>query len=183
MDRDEATKLLSGFDSKTKLFSLAGLKTWCRLVAAHDLDTISVVFPFQGRDVHKINCRVVGIDSPEMTSKDPVVKEWAIKARNRMLSLIAPGVFQVDGNYAKKDIERLLAENVSMLYIHAHEYEKYGRLLVDLFLDASAAARNETLQSICIKDGYAKPYGGKTKSQWVPDDCRRGDAGMVTQAG
>ena len=172
MNREQATELLSKSDSTTKLFSLAGLKTYCRLVSLHDLDTISVVFPFQGRDVHKINCRVVGVDSPEMTSKDPIVKAWAVKARNRMLSLIAPGVFEVDGSYAKKDIERLLAENVSMLYIHAYEYEKYGRLLVDLFLDDSVADRGDTLQAICIREGYAKSYYGKTKSEWVPDDCR-----------
>jgi endonuclease YncB( thermonuclease family) len=172
MNREQATELLSKFDSTTKLFSLAGLKTYCQLVSLHDLDTISVVFPFQGRDVHKINCRVLGLDSAELTSKNPIVKAWAVKARNRMLSLIAPGVFEVDGSYAKKDIKRLLAENVSMLYIHSYEYEKFGRLLVDLFLDESASDRGETLQAICIREGYAKPYDGKTKSQWVPEDCR-----------
>lgn len=75
MNKDEANDLLSKYDNSTKLFSLAGLKTWARLTQMYDADTMQVVFPFDKGDVHKIIIRVMGIDSPEMNSKDPVVKD------------------------------------------------------------------------------------------------------------
>ena len=169
MNKEEATKLLSQYDNTTKLFSLAGIKTWCRCVEMYDADTLKVVFPFNNDDVHKIIVRVNGIDSPEMKSKDKTVQEWAVKARNRMLSLIAPGVFEVDGSYTKKDIIRLLKENVSVIWLHALDFDRYGRLLGDLYLTPDD---KETIQSTCIKENYCKPYFGKTKSQWVPEDCK-----------
>lgn len=168
MNKEQAIEILSKYDDSTKLFSLAGTQTYCRVVGMHDLDTCTVVFPFQNRDVHKINLRLLGIDSPEMTAKDPTVKAWAVKARNRMLSLVAPGVFEVDGSYTRKDINRLLRENVSIIWMDAKGYEKYGRVLADLYLSPNDT---KTLQSICIDEGYCKAYEGGTKQQWVPADC------------
>lgn len=173
MDKEGATLLLANYGSSTKLFSLCGLETWCRVVDLYDADTCHVVFPFNGKDVHKIKVRVMGVDSPEMHDKDTTVKAWATKARNRMLSLLAPGVFEVDGSYTKKDIVRLLDENITIVWMRAYEYEKYGRLLADFY---RSPGDTETIQSRCVEEGYCKPYGGKTKSQWVPDDCRPGGA-------
>jgi endonuclease YncB( thermonuclease family) len=169
MDKEPATKLLSQYDNTTKLFSLAGLRTWCRPVEMYDADTLMVVFPFNKDDVHKIIVRVNGVDSPEMRSKDTTVQAWAVKARNRMLSLIAPGVFEVDGSYTKKDIVRLLKENMSIIWLHALDFDKFGRLLGDLY---QTADDKETIQSTCIQEGYCKAYFGKTKSQWVSEDCK-----------
>lgn len=75
MNREEATKLLSKYDNSTKLFFLAGLKTFACIVEFFDADTLKVVFPFNQDDVHKIIVRVMGVDSPEMKSKDKVEKE------------------------------------------------------------------------------------------------------------
>ena len=168
MNKQEATDLLSKYDNSTKLFSLAGLKTFCRVVECYDGDTMKVVFPFLKDDVHKIIVRVNGVDSPEMKSKDKNVQEWAAKTRNRMLSLIAPRVFDVDGTYTKKDIIQLLKEHVSVIWLHALEYDKYGRILADLFTSPN---EKETIQSICVKEGYCKFYDGGTKKLWVPADC------------
>lgn len=170
MNKDEATELLSKYDNSTKLFSLAGLKTYARVVSLHDQDTFQVVFPFTKEDVHKIIVRVLGVDSPEMNSKDPVVKEWAVKARNRMLSLLAPGVFEVDGSYTRKDIIRLLKENVAIIWLDVQEYDKYGRTLANIYYSPEDT---ETIQSKCIKEGFSKPYFGKTKQQWVAEDCKQ----------
>lgn len=169
MNKQEAIDLLSKYDNSTKLFSHAGLKTYARAVEMYDADTLKVVFPFQKNDVHKIIVRVNGVDSPELRSKNKDVQEWAVKARNRMLSMIAPGVFKVDGTYSKKDIIRLLKDNVAVIWLHALEYDKFGRLLGDLF---TSPDDKETIQSICVKEGYCKNYFGKTKTQWVPEDCK-----------
>jgi endonuclease YncB( thermonuclease family) len=171
MNKEQATELLSKYDNSTPLFSLAGMKTWCRIVEAFDANTLKVVFPFQNKDdVHKIIVRVMGIDSPEMKSKDPVVKEWAVKARNRMLLLLAPGVFEVDGSYSRKDIIQLLKANVTVIWLHVLERDKFGRMLGNLFY---APKDTRTIQSICVDEGFCKEYKGKTKSQWVPNNCKR----------
>lgn len=89
-----------------------------------------------------------------------------------MLSLVAPGVFEVGGTYTKKDIERLLKENVAIVWIHALEFDKYGRLLANLYYNPDDT---ETIQSKCIWEGYCKLYDGGTKQQWVAEDCRLND--------
>lgn len=65
------------------------------------------------------------LSNPEMGSADPVVKAWAVKARNCMPSIAAPGVYEVDGSYTRKDINRILKENVTMLWLDAREYDKF----------------------------------------------------------
>lgn len=168
MDREQAIEILSKFDNSTKLFSLAGMRTWARLVEFFDGDTCKVVFPFANNDVHKVIVRVNGIDTPEMKSKDPTVQTWAVKARNRMLSLVAPDVFEVDGNYSKKDITKLLKENICIIWLDTLAFDRYGRLLADLYFSPTDT---KSLQAICIEEGYAKAYSGKTKKQWVQADC------------
>ncbi|GAQ90632.1 hypothetical protein KFL_006650060 [Klebsormidium nitens] len=122
----------------------------------------------ENNDVHKIIVRLLGIDAPEMNAKDPVVKAWAIKARNRMLALVAPGVFEIDGKYARKDINKLFRENVALIWMDAKGWDKYGRCLGDIYLSPDDT---KSLQTICIEEGYAEVYGGGTKKHWVPEDC------------
>lgn len=169
MNKEQATEILSKYDSSTPLFSLAGMETWCRLVELYDGDTCKVVFQFSNNDVHKIILRINGIDTPEMKSKDPTVQKWAVRARNRMLSLLAPDIFNVDGDYSKKDIIRLLKENVCMLWVKTLAFDRYGRLLADLYY---SPADTKTIQSILIDENYCKSYSGKTKQQWVAEDCK-----------
>jgi endonuclease YncB( thermonuclease family) len=168
MDEEAARQLLSKYDNSTKLFSLAGTRCWCRLVELHDADTCHIVFSFQNQDVHKIIVRLLGVDSPEMGSADPVVKAWAVRARNRMLSVAAPGVFEVDGSYTKKDINGLLRENVTMLWLNAEGYDKFGRLLGHLHLSPTDP---KTIQSVLIDEGFCKNYNGGKKQPWVPANC------------
>jgi hypothetical protein len=85
-----------------------------------------------------------------------------------MLSLIAPGVFEVDGKYSKKDIIKLLKENVCVIWLDTLAFEKFGRLMADLYL---SPMDTKTIQSVLIDEGYCKIYGGGTKKQWVPADC------------
>lgn len=173
MNKEDAVRILSRYNNSAKLFSLAGRETWARVVELYDADTMKVVFPFQTDDVHKIIVRVRGVDAPEIKSENETIKNWTIKARNRMLSLVAPGVFEVDGTYSKKDIVRLLRENVAVVWLHLFETDKFGRTLGDLFY--SPEDTNKTIQSICVDENFCKPYFGKTKSLWNSDDCKQND--------
>jgi endonuclease YncB( thermonuclease family) len=169
MDKQAAFELLSNYDNSTPMFSLAGYEGWARLCDLHDGDSLKLTFPFNDGKVHRVIGRVLSVNSPEMISKDPVVKAWAFKARNRLLSLIAPEPFEVNGTYSKKDIIKKLHEDVSLLWIKAHKQDKYGRILLDIYFSPEDT---KTIQSILIEEGYCKPYDGGTKQQWVPDDCK-----------
>jgi hypothetical protein len=167
MDKEGAIRMLSSYGDETPLFSLAGTMVWCRLCACHDADTMQVTFEIGGA-VHKFIVRVMQVDGLEMTSKDPIVKAWAVKARNRMLSLLAPKVFDLNGTYTKKDITQKLRANVVVLWIDALHYDKYGRLMANLHLSPDDPI---TDQSILVDEGYCKYYDGGTKSRWTSEDC------------
>lgn len=167
VDKEGAIRLLSSHGDEMPLFSLAGTKVWCRLCACHDADTMQITFEIRGA-VHKFIVRVMQVDSPEMTSKDPIVKAWVVKARNRMLSLLAPDAFTLDGTYTKKDIIQKLRANVVVLWIDALHYDKYGRLLANLHFSPGDQI---TVQSILVDEGYCKYYDGGTKSRWTAEDC------------
>jgi endonuclease YncB( thermonuclease family) len=168
MDKQQALKVFGNHDNKTPKFTFAGQKFWCRVVEMHDCDTFQGLIEFAGK-VYKIIVRVMGVDSAEMTSKDPVVKAWAIKARNRMLSLVAPAAFKVDGTYAKKDIVKGLKENMSLVWMEALDFDKFSRVLGNLYFNEGDTI---TIQSRLVTEGYCKPYMGGTKSPWVPEDCK-----------
>jgi hypothetical protein len=131
VDKASVIQLLSFYGNEMPLLNLAGTKVWCRLCACHDANTMQMTFEIGGT-VHKFIVRVMQVDSPEMTSKDAIVKAWAVKARNWTLSLLAPDVFTLDGTYTKKDILKKLRANVVVLWIDALQYDKYKRLLANL---------------------------------------------------
>lgn len=151
-------------------FSFDGINTWALVVDLHDLDTLQCVFCFSGVH-HRFSIRVNGVDSPEMIDKNPVVKDWAVKARNRMLSLISPGSFHVTGQYTRKDIKYILSRVTPVVFLNLYEFDKYGRILADVRSEPDSPVLTECL----LHEGYCKPYGicgNLTKSSWLPADCK-----------
>eukprot|EP00877_Chromochloris_zofingiensis_P001644 jgi/Chrzof1/11480/UNPLg00412.t1 len=164
-------ELVVKFDAP--MFSLAGKKAYARVTDAHDCDTFKAVFDMMGTgEYFKHIIRVAGVDSPEMTDKNATVKAWAIAARDRMLSLMAPGVFHKDGRYSKKDIVQKLRDNSVVVWLHLQGGDKYNRQLASVY---SSPESTTNFQQILIEDGYCKPYGvdGKslTKDVWTPEQC------------
>ena len=72
--------------------------------------------PIVGRD---ISIRIAGIDAPEMRSKDPAVKEEAIRCREDLVLLL----------YCAKKI-----------VLHNIKRGKYFRLIADVFVDGKSLA-------------------------------------------
>lgn len=106
-------------------------------------------------------------------------KAWAIKARNRMLSLIAPGAFEVDGSYTRKDIVRILKDNVAIVWLEVPNSTVMAALWE---IHTSRQRIPSRLQAKCIQEGYGKPYFGKTKQQWVAEDCKLNEFAEATSA-
>ena len=107
----------------------------------HDGDTLNVTIsdwpPIVGTD---IPIRISGIDTPEMSSKDPKIKSLALKAKNHLMYLLANG---------------------KVIELRNIKRDKYFRLDAELYID------NADVAADMIKLGLAKQYNGGTKSPWT----------------
>jgi hypothetical protein len=113
----------------------------------YDGDTLSIIFVYNGTPV-KYRCRALGYDSPEMkpSLSNPnrtAEKALAQKAKDRFIELLT--------KHADKNI-----------FIKCHEFDKYGRLLVEIWNYVD----KESINTIMIDEGHGKPYQGGTKEKW-----------------
>lgn len=110
-----------------------------KVIKNYDADTITVEIP----GVHpligsKIGVRVAGIDTPELRAKSACEKSKASEAQQYVAGLL--------GKAKRVDLENV-------------RREKYFRILADVLIDG------ESLGSKLLKQGYAYPYDGGTKSK------------------
>lgn len=166
---DLVASLISHCDAP--LFSLSGRGVYALVVDAYDLDTFQAVIETSG-EFHRFIIRVAGIDGPEMKDKNAIIKDWAVRGRNRMLSIIAPNAgIDVNGTYSRKDIRLKLREAKPIVFLNLGESDKYGRILADVRADE---ADTKTFQEILVDEGYCKPYGvngNLTKDVWLEGHC------------
>ena len=143
MSLEEQTK-------KTPLFSLKGKKYVAKCVKCYDADTIHVVFEFSG-SYTRFCCRLFGIDTAEIRTRDTAEKEHAYKARDFLRELILGKLIQ----------------------IHCYDFDKYGRLLIDIFpynKDAlsggGASTSRESYNDILVEKNFAYHYDGSKKQKF-----------------
>jgi endonuclease YncB( thermonuclease family) len=68
---------------------LTEYRTTAQIISVHDGDTFTALFPFPDTSrVIKWKCRIYGIDTPELMTKNSLEKECAIKAREHVKSRI-----------------------------------------------------------------------------------------------
>lgn len=113
----------------------------------YDGDTLSIIFVYNGTPV-KYRCRALGYDSPEMK---PLLSKPNREAEKTLA-------------YAAKErfIELLTQHPENNIFIKCHEFDKYGRLLVEIWNYTD----EESINNIMINEGYGKPYSGGTKEKW-----------------
>ena len=147
-----------------QLFSLNGQTNIGKVVEMYDGDTCKIVM-LVGNDLLKFSCRLLGLDTPEM--KPPLDKPNrdieilnANKCRNRLLQLSTSCNCTVDTIIKKTEIKTLLKTNKKIIVVKCHEFDKYGRLLVELL---PIGTTDKTINQILIDEGYAKAYDGGTK--------------------
>jgi micrococcal nuclease len=106
------------------------------VVAIYDGDTFTVDVagwpPIIGQ---RVQVRVAGVDTPEMTAKDPATKARAQAAKQRLVGLL---------------------RSAKVVSLHAMRRDKYFRILAVVRADGVDVA------GVLIKEGLGKPYqGGK----------------------
>lgn len=132
-------------DNVTPL-SFEGETIECKVVKVYDGDTIKVVFPLKYKvkgipilgKMYKWNCRLIGIDTPELRTKCPIEKQYGYLVRDKLR-------------------EKILNKVVK---ITCSDFDKYGRLLIDVNID------NLNIKDWLINSNYAFAYDGGTKQSW-----------------
>lgn len=131
MNWDEVT------NDNTPDFSFEDQFKEAKVLSVYDGDTIKVAFPSDGT-MYRWNCRLSGVDTPEIRTKDLKEKEYGYKVRDALR-------------------EKILGKIVR---VKCGEFDKYGRLLLEVFLEDLSV--NQWL----IDNKYAFEYDGGTKKQW-----------------
>ena len=150
---------LKYFNNETPLFSLNGIKTYVRVVNVTDGDTISVVIPIFN-NYFKFHVRLNGIDTCEIHSKNEIIKAKGLKANYRLIELLCP--FEKLNNIlciTKKQIVDLFDKNTCLIWLECLEFDKYGRLLGNIYIDD----KTKNVSNILIEEKLAYKYDGSTK--------------------
>jgi endonuclease YncB( thermonuclease family) len=163
MSLEECTK-------DTPEFSLCNLTLQGKVVELYDADTCKIVLPIQNT-FYKFTCRLSGIDTPEMKpKKDKVNRDneivWAKKARAELLRLICNNTDKFDNLDIKKDeVIKILQNNKRLLTVKCLEFDKYGRLLVELYNNPE---ETKSFNNILVEKNLAVSYDGGTKvAPWI----------------
>lgn len=158
--------------SETLEFTLNGILDLGKVVYVYDGDTVHIVFSFNNK-LTKFNCRLLGIDSPEICPKNVGDEnkrkqeiESAVKSRNYLIEQVTDKKV-INNNMSKKDVKDFCSSGHNLVWVKCHEFDKYGRLLVELYKN------KEDLISInqdMINKKYAVAYDGGTKNKFDTDN-------------
>lgn len=147
-------------------FSLNGIKTSGKIVEIYDGDTCKIVL-LNNNILQKFNCRINGIDTPEM--KPPLNKpnreieiKNAYRCRNRLIQLCTSTNIAIDVDSDVKKVS--LDTNTKIVYVECLEFDKYGRLLVNIYDQESPKI---SYNDILVNEGFAKKYNGGTKDEFT----------------
>ncbi len=157
------------FDN-TPEFSLCGMTLQGRVLSCYDADTCKIALPLQN-SFYKFSCRLNGIDTPEMKplkSKPNRDNEilWAKKARAELLKMICDS--DMSSNFDNLDIKKeevikLLQENKKLITVRCDIFDKYGRMLVNLYNNET---ETKSFNDILVEKELAVNYDGGTKKPW-----------------
>ncbi len=130
----------SKVDKTVKQFGFDGEVKQAKVVDVYDGDTCKVVFPVL-RKLYKFNCRILGVDTPEIRTRNKEEKEYGLKVRDKLR-------------------ERILDK---VVWIECGDFDKYGRLLIDI---KNPLLEGEKISEWLIKNKYAFAYNGGKKICW-----------------
>lgn len=148
---------LSKVNCDIKKFTLDGTQMWGKVVHIYDGDTVHIVFIINN-NYSKFACRMAHIDTPEMASKNIKEKESAIKARNYLFEQVTD--IKITSEVTKKDLDILCEKSQKLIWVKCFEFDKYGRLLVELYHNDKSI---RSINTEMIDNNLALPYEGKTK--------------------
>lgn len=138
-------------------WTLNGRVFYSKILDVYDGDSITISVKIDN-NYFKMNCRLNGIDTPEMRGGDEDEKAAAIKARDHLIFLLAGQ--KIGKDVSRKNIREFFSERNIVLQIKCGDFDKYGRLLIEIIKEGFF------INFKMISDGFAGEYSGKTKSDW-----------------
>jgi len=135
---NDRRRLLKLEPSDIPKFSFENIEKNARIYKVYDGDTCTVLFRWKKQNIN-ISCRIFGIDTPELRTKNLKEKKA--------------------GYEAKEFLEGIILEKV--LRVKFGKNGKYGRPLVEIFLP-----NGQSISDIMISNGHAKPYFGGKKEKF-----------------
>jgi endonuclease YncB( thermonuclease family) len=135
---------------ETPSFGLQGQVLQGKIVEIYDGDTCKIVLPMDNK-CYKFTCRLYGIDAPEMKpGKDVEHRDTIIysaqKARDAFFAMVCHPLNNEKSREA-------LATNTNLVTVKCRDFDKYGRLLVEIYLDEQCASPSIN-ERLCT-DGFA----------------------------
>lgn len=126
----------------TEFLGFDGETDEVKVVDVYDGDTVTIAKRIsENGPVYKFKCRLIGIDTPELRSRNAKEKALAVKAKEFLRVLVLDKVV-----LAKFD-----------------KFDKYGRLLVWLYVN------DEDVASKVIDAGFAREYHGGKRMPWFQE--------------
>jgi endonuclease YncB( thermonuclease family) len=150
-------------NSEIAEFTLNNVVTYGKIVEIYDGDTCKLVLHVHN-GLQKFNCRLMGLDTPEMKplkSKEHREEEIAKahQCRNRVIQLATNCPCTLTDIIKKPECQKLMDQNTTLVKVHCHEFDKYGRLLVTIF----PLHGDKSVNDLLISEGMAYAYAGGTK--------------------
>ena len=125
-------------------------------VSIYDGDSCTLAINLSSK-VLLFKCRLAGIDTPEIKSKS----QGAYAARDYLINALTTKEM-VNTYPTKGEIQQHLHNHKRLLRVECGKFDKYGRLLVKIFVEPDTCSVNDKL----IVEGLAKSYDGGTKEVW-----------------
>ena len=131
----------------TSFFSLDGETHDAKVVYVYDGDTMHVVFKKFGQ-YYRWNSRIIGVDTPELKTKNEREKKHGLKVRDATREVLMHRIVKVK----------------------CFSFDKYGRLLIDVVMPDNMQIKDSSeplmLSQWLIQNNYAYAYDGGTKKSW-----------------
>jgi endonuclease YncB( thermonuclease family) len=144
-------------------FKLYNLSFYGKVVDVYDGDTCKIIILNPDDSCKSVytryNCRLEGIDTPEITSKT----DAAFKARNRLIQLATNCKIELNDKSSHSKITKLIDNNTKLITVDCFDMDKYGRLLVKLKNCEDDLSCTEYFNQILIDEKLANEYQGGTK--------------------
>lgn len=153
----KAEKLAGNTYDNTPEFSFKGREFLAKVLDVYDGDTITITVKVDDQ-YYRMNCRLNGLDTPELKSHDEMEKIAGKMARKHLINMITKGNISLE--ITRDEIRKICADSNSILLIKCFDFDKYGRLLVEIH--DSTGCLNDKM----IDDGFAGRYDGGTKGEW-----------------
>lgn len=157
--------------NNTSKFSLKGRKFHGKCVDIYDGDTATFCI-FININVYRFNMRLLGIGTPEIrpSNNDSDRNNQKLAAnyvKNRFLQLIVDSEIDLNKIYSKKEIRKLLENNLRLVTIYCNKFDNYGRCLVKIFRNEDETDDDsKSINNILINEKLACKYEGGVKKNY-----------------